>query len=54
MPLMPDSYTHTTSLDNLKHMLDGDRRIMALRHLARTSPDTEVSVEPLPIPSEAG
>ena len=31
-------------------MLDGDRRIMALRHLARTSPDTEVSVEPLPIP----
>ena len=47
---MPDSYTHTTSLDNLKHMLDGDRRIMALRHLARTSPDMEVSVEPLPIP----
>ena len=34
MPLMPDNYTHTTSLDNLKHMLDGDRRIMALRHLA--------------------
>ncbi|MBM6836428.1 hypothetical protein [Desulfovibrio piger] len=47
---MSDIYTHTTSLENLTRMLDGSRHIMALRHLARTSPDTEVSVEPLPMP----
>lgn len=47
---MSDTYTHTTSLENLTRMLDGSRHIMALRHLARTSPDTEVSVEPLPMP----
>lgn len=47
---MSDIYTHTTSLENLTRILDGSRHIMALRHLARTSPDTEVSVEPLPMP----
>lgn len=50
MPTMSDTYTHTTSLDNLRNILDGNSRIMALRHLARSHPDMEVSVEPLPSP----
>ena len=50
MSLAQDTYSHTTSLDALKSILDSDGHIKSLRHIAKESPDQPISVEPLPIP----
>ena len=44
------AYTHATSLDNLKVILSNGGKIKALRHIARDTPEAELSVEPLPLP----
>lgn len=44
------TYTHATSLDNLRTILENGGKLKALRHIARDTPDASLSVEPLPLP----
>lgn len=45
-----DIYAHTTSLGNLRRILDSGGSVLSLRHMAQRMPDSEISVEPLPVP----
>ncbi len=45
-----DIYTHTTSLEALEKMLENGGAIKSLRHIARETPDAELSVEPTILP----
>ncbi|MBR4608798.1 MAG: hypothetical protein IKO41_21640 [Lachnospiraceae bacterium] len=49
MPEDKSIYAHTTSMSSLMKML-GSGKIKSLRHIARETPDQELSVEPLPVP----
>ena len=50
MPDNNDIYTHTTSLSALERMLENGAFIKSLKHIARETPDTELSVEPTILP----